>query len=275
MRLWERMGSDDSDPKGQIDDRTPPSTAVLLHVAEANFEPRDHSSVSVVCSDGSAQPKLVVCGLWDATCRVQSLDASLKELGCVWGSGQFTCVHATPYQGTNHVVTGGTDGLCRIWSCEPASSQSIPRNVRAPGTETDVESAMTCLHVLYGHVEPICSVYYSSELDMTVSASMTGLICLHAARSGRFVRSIRDLVDGFHVEALLLCASGTLVVHCSRCPDGDDAHAAEGVRKKSTSTITMPREYYLKKFWINGQLLKSLSLSQKYVHYYYHQHQHF
>jgi len=49
---------------------------------------------------------------------------------------------------------------------------------------------LSCCHVLLGQVNPISCVAFSSDLDVVVSGSNDGLICVHTARRGKFVRLI-------------------------------------------------------------------------------------
>lgn len=49
---------------------------------------------------------------------------------------------------------------------------------------------LMCCLVLFGHVSPICSLALDTDLDVVVSGSAAGKICIHTVRRGTFIRSM-------------------------------------------------------------------------------------
>jgi WD40 repeat protein len=203
---------------------------------------------------------------------VHAID-SLKELASVniAHHGQISCVQgdsshkvgcSSPYR--HCIVTGGIDGTCRVWAPSDAFTPSQLVNLRSAtsmltvsltqeGSQSEGGMAeesfgssvapqeppafLLCLHILCGHETPVLSIFYSSEMDLVLSGSRGGLLCLHSARKGKFIRSIGHM-SGSSVDGLLLTSAGYIVAH-------------------SKDTLS------LRLFWINGQALATVSLSSR------------
>lgn len=86
---------------------------------------------------------------------------------------------------------------------------------------------MCCL-VLWGHGSPISSLTFDTDLDIVVSGSVDGTICIHTVRRGEFIRSLQvadffppanilatesDGVDSCNVRKLAINKDGTFVAH--------------------------------------------------------------
>jgi WD40 repeat protein len=89
----------------------------------------------------------------------------------------------------------------------------------ALGETIDQEQVIACVHVLWGHQAPISCLAVSSDLDVVVSGSLDGAICVHSVRQGKFVRTIYPSNDAnkeastIAVRKIALDGHGTFVVH--------------------------------------------------------------
>mmetsp|Transcript_19739 Transcript_19739/g.27117 ORF Transcript_19739/g.27117 Transcript_19739/m.27117 type:complete len:2769 (-) Transcript_19739:85-8391(-) len=228
----------------------------------------NHALIAVT---DSAQSRLVSCGYWDHSLKVHAID-TLKELTSVniAHHGQISCVQSnssckvlcnSPYR--HCIITGGMDGTCRMWAPSESFTSMQIQNHRSVmsmlsvssnqegslGDNSLVEDAvvsslpsdatafMHCLHVLYGHETAVISLSYSSDMDLILSGSVGGLICLHSARKGKFIRSIHHM-QGASVDVMTLTSAGYVVAH-------------------SWETL----ELHL--FWINGQALMMMNLTYR------------
>ena len=69
-----------------------------------------------------------------------------------------------------------------------------------------------CAHVLCGHDSPVTSISYATDLDIVLSGSQSGLLCLHSVRKGAFIRSITHIL-GAPVDLVLATSPGYLIAH--------------------------------------------------------------
>ena len=74
------------------------------------------------------------------------------------------------------------------------------------------EPSLVCAHVLCGHNSPVTAISYATDLDIVLSGSQTGLLCLHAVRQGSFIRSITHIL-GAPVDLVLATSPGYLIAH--------------------------------------------------------------
>jgi len=190
-------------------------------------------------SDGGID-RIISCGYWDFNLKVHSLD-SMREIGNTNGNhiGAITCVDMGSEK--HILVTGGSDCTCRVWVIDNpvmASALSITmENVNI--TDMDTAENLMCIHVLWGHDSPVTAISYSSHHDLVFSGSENGLLCLHSARRGRYIRSIYSMTQwdsarkshsGLPISVVGISSAGYLVAHAS----------------SNLETCV---------FWINGQLL--------------------
>ena len=56
------------------------------------------------------------------------------------------------------------------------------------GSHNDTD-LFSCCHCLWGHATPVVSVALDSNMDVVVSGSEMGLVCIHTLRRGAFIRS--------------------------------------------------------------------------------------
>jgi len=96
-----------------------------------------------------------------------------------------------------------------------------------------------CVQSLWGHHSAVRCLSYAPELDLVLSGSDEGLLCLHTVRKGRFIRSMPEML-GSPVDLVLAAAPGYLV-----------AHSVAGL--------------VLRLFWVNGQPLRTTTVSHRYV----------
>ena len=196
--------------------------------------------------------RIVTCGFWDNSIRVHALDLS-KEIAvnCQNNSSTFTCVQYGS-SGSSTFVTGSGDGLCRVWVLEkPEVAGAFASQVKfdstilgsrertlVPTLSSEDGAMLVCAHVLWGHDSAITALSFSAELQLVLSGSSSGLLCIHSVRNGAFVRSI-DRLKGHSIDVVLLASSGYVVAH-----SWDD------------------RQIHL--FWINGTHIRSIEVSTRY-----------
>jgi len=185
--------------------------------------------------------RILSTGYWDNSLKVHSLD-QFREIASGRGGhiGEITCVQLG-YQGGHTLVTGGEDGTCRVWVLESPSLAAAFSTNPCPDDDLSYDSTLACVHVLWGHQYPISAISYAHDLDLLLSADVSGMMCLHTVRKGNFIRSIdhtRGLGDPVPVTAVLTTSPGYLVSH-----SGDDL------------TLNL--------FWINGQHLETTKVPSR------------
>lgn len=159
---------------------------------------------------------IVSCGYWDNTLKVHSTDGWRLECSETGGHrGQIRCLAVGQDGGL--MVTGGDDATCRVWVVDQpdmAISLSDGYVQTALGQSIDGDQVLSCCHVLWGHDSPITCVDLSSDLDVAVSGSAGGRICVHTVRRGEFVRSFNPTTKlGVAVSKIALDDHGRMVVH--------------------------------------------------------------
>lgn len=276
-----------------------------------------------VASSSGAVPKILSCGYWDNSIRINNLDNNLKEVASIEKGhlGQVTAVcscndnytsgsrnvgslGATQY---STVITGGIDGTCRVWMldmnwhpsgptsnetalspiilelCSPGlgmeekESYSVSNNPAVSMTQSSqgLSSPLQCIKILWGHETPINALYYSNTLDLAVSASMNGLICLHSVSNGEYIRSIADYVGARTIEQLYIAPLGYIVVYSVRSADvpcssprrkqatwrdyEDDLDSVDSSSDEEVTPNRMKCEMCLEVFGLNGDLLSSVT----------------
>lgn len=148
---------------------------------------------------------LLSCDAFENVVKVHSIE-TLKLQQSVSGGhrGRINCIQVS--EDGALMVTGGDDATCRVWVVEhDALATAITDGyVSSLGLDDD---EITCAHVLLGHVSPITCVAICSKLDVVVSGSKDGSICIHNVRSGKFVRSLH--VDAVSRQVKDSCARGS------------------------------------------------------------------
>lgn len=177
------------------------------------------SGSETTLASAEASSLLVSCGYWDGTLKVHSSDTWRVIASETGGhNGPIRCLAMGQDGGL--MVTGGQDGTCRVWVVDHpdmAIALSDAYVQTALGASNDGEQLLSCCHVLWGHESPITCVVLNSDMDVSVSGSQSGLLCVHSLRRGEFIHSFRPPTLSSHgtspaVSKLALATTGTLVV---------------------------------------------------------------
>jgi hypothetical protein len=211
--LLGKLGSLFGMPKAKLQHTTQGDLSEYLSAEAAARSTLNFNHVSLSVMDGGAG-RVISCGYWDNTLRVHALD-TLKEVASTSSGhiGAITCVQVDK-QGGHIIITGGEDGTCRVWALEsPTILPSFYESVKPKGVQDNFDNPnLVCVHVLCGQESPITALFYSADLDIVASGSQDGLICLHSAKRGEFIRTIYDL-SGESIDLLFISSQGYLVAH--------------------------------------------------------------
>jgi WD40 repeat protein len=165
-----------------------------------------------------ATPLIVSCGYWDNTVKVCSMDSWKIEASETGGHrGPIRCLAIGSDGGL--LVTGGEDCTCRVWVVDhPDMATAISDTYvqASSGKRTSSDQILSCCHVLWGHDSPICCVALSSSLDVAVSGSGRGKICVHSLSSGELIRFFSPCHQGSKHSAIdKICVElhGRMVIH--------------------------------------------------------------
>lgn len=159
-----------------------------------NYRAADHGADSSLL--------LMSCDAFENIIKVHSIESLQLQQSVSGGHrGRINCIQVS--EDGALMVTGGDDATCRVWVVEHDSLATAITDgyVSSLGLEED---EITCAHVLFGHVSPITCVAICSKLDVVISGSEDGSICIHNIRSGKFVRSLH--VDAAKKEVKDSCA---------------------------------------------------------------------
>lgn len=164
-------------------------------------------------SSGSELSHLLMsCGYFDNSIKIHSLEP-LQLQGSVNGGhrGQITCLEVGD-EG-EMMVTGGDDATCRIWIVDhdalaAAITDGSVKSSRGEDSPRDIQCHQ--VHTLLGHVTSVSCVAICTKLDVAVSGSRGGSICLHNIRSGKFIRSLH--IDATTKEVQESCTGNGLSV---------------------------------------------------------------
>jgi WD40 repeat protein len=163
--------------------------------------------------EAEANAYILSCGYWDDTVKVHALESSKLICGDTGGhQGPIRCL-ARGSDGSL-MVTGGQDATCRVWvvdHSDMALALSDGYVQTALGASNNGGNLLSVCHILWGHSHPISCVDISSDLDIVVSGDLGGLVCIHTARRGEFVRSIQ--IPGSAVRKISLDSQGIFAVY--------------------------------------------------------------
>jgi hypothetical protein len=196
-------------------------------------------AVALSVSDNSVS-RVISCGYWDDALRVYSIETGREVTSAISGHvGAITCVQIDR-QGGSTLVTGGADGTCRVWVLEnPSVLYSFYDELRPAGIDSGFyDSSLVCLHVLCGHLTPIVDLCYSVDMDIVMSSSEEGTLCLHTVRKGTFIRTVVQRT-GIIFDRLHISRQGYMFAHSSK-------------------------DLTLTSYWINGQELASVRVYSRY-----------
>jgi neurobeachin-like protein 1/2 len=165
-------------------------------------------------NDGSY--RLLIYSLYNCQVKVHSLDTCQLEASETGGHrGPIRCLGLGQDGGL--LVTGGEDATVRVWVLDhPDMAVALSDGYvqTALGQSNDGERILSCCHVLWGHETPITCLDLSSDLDVTVSGSTSGLICIHSIRRGDFIRSFQPpCEENKAVSRIALDSKGRMGVH--------------------------------------------------------------
>lgn len=148
---------------------------------------------------------LLSCGYFDGCVKVHSVDTLQLYHNLKGGHrGGINCIKLS--SDGEILVTGGEDATCRLWTIDHDALASAITDGFVESLNREAEDdEISCCHVLLGHVTPICCVAICTKLDVVVSGSEDGSICVHNIRSGEFIRSL-------HIDA----ATGEVRESCAR-----------------------------------------------------------
>ena len=186
-------------------------------------------SLSTVESSGF----LVSCSYFDNVVKVHTLNGYRLLCGDSGGHrGPVRCL-AIGEDGAL-MVTGGQDCTCRIWVIDhPELARGLSDGYvqTALGSTNDGDQLLSCCRVLWGHDSAITCVDVSSDLDITVSGSLGGIVCVHTLRLGEYIRSFRPPPlsnKASSVSLISLHKYGKMVVHMQ--DGGLHTYTVNGVR---------------------------------------------
>ena len=233
------MSSGDAESTGGVqksDEAMREALPVPMSSGNCTISP-EHVAMRV--SEGGLE-RIITCGYWDFTLKVHSLD-TMREV-CSIGSGHVGTITCIEMGADKHfLVTGSSDCTCRVWILEnpTIAAALVDRKDASPRTDMGWIDALQCVHVLWGHVSPITAIAYSHHHDIVFSGSENGLLCVHTARSGRYIRSIRDYTTGAdgkggRIDGVGISTAGYLIAHSQH-------------------------DLSICVFWINGQLLNRVA----------------
>jgi WD40 repeat protein len=177
-----------------VDDRQPQRNASFAIAFGANF--RAPSS-----GGSSSDPTHVLfsCGYFDNSVKIHSLD-SFQLQSNINGvhRGRINCLEVDDEGAI--MVTGGDDATGHIWIVDHNALASAITDgfVKSSlGRDRSEETRCYHAHTLLGHVTPICCIAMCTKLDVVLTGSLDGSICIHNIRSGKFNRALHvDAVTG-------------------------------------------------------------------------------
>jgi len=168
------------------------------------------------------------CGYYDNTVKLHTFDG--LRLKCAENGGHRGAINCLSIGDDGGLmVTGGQDATCRVWIIDHADmatalTDGYVQTALGKKDNDAKESILNCCQVLWGHEAAVSCLSFSSDLDIVVSGSVNGVICVHTARRGSFIRSIwvHDFLKiakaygnnkGTAIRKLALNDHGTFVAH--------------------------------------------------------------
>ena len=200
-------------------------STILLNNNHHNPLPECSFSTTVLTID-TVDNSFIATGSTDGAIRVWCFDnpplaAALTDAyvqtwmgvstsGMISSDKTYSTGNLLGYSSSHHAIPGSSGG-----STNATSSGAAKSGV-----------ALQLLHILIGHSAPISCLAMNSDLDIIVSGSANGIVCIHSIRMGTFIRSIRfensstgsnnSTVQTVSVRRLALSSlDGTIVIHLS------------------------------------------------------------
>jgi WD40 repeat protein len=165
-----------------------------------------------------AAPLIVSCGYWDNAIKVHSTDSWKLESSESGGHrGPIRCLAIGSDGGL--LVTGGEDCTCRVWVVDHPDMATAISDAYAQtllGRRTRSDQILSCCHVLWGHDFPISCVDLSCALDVAVSGSVGGKICVHTLSQGELIRFFNPSSNiNVAIDKICLECHGRMVIQTS------------------------------------------------------------
>ena len=208
---------------------------VMGGAAKSSYRRRQASGrpkvTDVPLSTLEASSLILSTGYIDGCIRAHALD-SLRQKDRSDGGhkGGINCLSVDDEE---LLCTGGQDGTVRVWVIDHQfMSQALADGYAKTASAGILSSTMSTkvlslCHCLIGHSAAITCVSISSDLDVVLSGSLDGVICIHSLRTGEFRRKIeanrfymekryRDAERSQKITAIRKIAvsrHGTMVVH--------------------------------------------------------------
>lgn len=182
----------------------------------------------------------IITGNMDGTCRVWILENPTIAMSYADRSSSDYDLNTND----NIMTSDSQNGLTSTsqssnFTNAGSNSSTFSSNLNSTSANIQNTGILQCVRSLFGHQTSVTAINYNGDLDVLLSASSSGLLCLHSVRQGNFLRSIYSLL-GHEIDRVLVSSQGYLVVH-------------------SKSHLQ------LRLFWINCQSLAEKSLHCTYV----------
>ena len=166
----------------------------------------DSKAASIGSSSSDPTYLLFSCGYFDNSVKIHTLD-SLQLQSNINGvhRGRINCLEVDDEGAI--MVTGGDDATGHIWIVDhDALASAITDGFVKSSLGRDRSEETKCYHAhtLLGHVTPVTCVAMCSKLDVVLTGSLDGKICIHNIRSGKFNRALH--VDAVTEQVQELCA---------------------------------------------------------------------
>lgn len=176
------------------------SFAVLLGGAAKDAQRRRQASSrtkvgEVPLSTLEASSYIISSGYVDNSIKCHTLDTLQQKDSSDGGhrSGGINCISADDEE---FICTGGVDGTVRVFVAghdevsQALADGYVKTSSSSASSSTATSKIVQLVHVCFGHQAPITCISVSSDLDVVVSGSQDGTICVHSLRRGRYLRKI-------------------------------------------------------------------------------------
>lgn len=178
-----------------------------------------------------ASSYLISSGYIDNSIKCHALD-SLRQKDSSGGGHRGGGINCIASDDEEMLCTGGVDGAVRVFVVDHddmsvALADGYVKTSSSTTSSTTTSKILQLVHVCFGHQAPITCISVSSDLDVVVSGSQDGTICVHSLRRGRFLRKIsarhfyatKKYYDAARaqksvgVRKIALDRHGTIIVH--------------------------------------------------------------
>ena len=142
-----------------------------------------------------ASSYLISSGYVDNSIRAHALD-TLRQKDSSDGGHRGGGINCISVDDEELLCTGGVDGTVRVFVIDhddmsQALADGYVKTSSSASSSATTGSVVQLVHVCFGHQSPITCISVSSDLDVVVSGSQDGTICVHSLRRGRYLRKIQ------------------------------------------------------------------------------------